>query len=231
MNKRSWILILVVAAVAIPLASAAVAAAAKNQTSRQLLDTRLHLDTPMPAEGSPAPGAVSSRLPQDCAGAWLAAQNLDPVAQSNAYRNLLACPSQYLAMMSFQRPADQDLAGQAVRQNPSDPAAWFWLANAQEATNSPAALDSYLKVVGLDPTDGLAWCRLGFGYEGLDQVEPARDAFLKCCQNEDPGSNGCFGAGRMEEKLGNPRQAILDYRLSRWDGALKKANALAAEQK
>ena len=52
------------------------------------------------------------------------------------------------------------------------------------------------------------------------------NAFAECCGNNDPGVNGCWGAGRMMEKEGNIPQAIYYYRLSHWSTSLQRADTL-----
>ncbi len=74
---------------------------------------------------------------------------------------------------------------------------------------------------------GMVWIGKRVRYEW--NTQHALEAFLTCCNIDDAGSNGCYGAGRMAEKLGDPQKAIEYYRLSRWDGALKRADELEAE--
>jgi hypothetical protein len=58
-------------------------------------------------------------------------------------------------------------------------------------------------------------------------LEQAANAYLNCCLNGDPGSNGCYGAGCMMERLGNLPQAIAYYyRLSCWEEAQNRADEL-----
>ena len=60
-----------------------------------------------------------------------------------------------------------------------------------------------MNTVSLAPKNGLAWCRLGYSYEQTHELEQAATAYLNCCLNGDRGSNGCYGAGRVMEQLGN----------------------------
>lgn len=56
--------------------------------------------------------------------------------------------------------------------------------------------------------------------------QAALEAYLQSCYHGDSGANGCLGASRMAEKLGDPRAAIQYYRLSRYRGALQRADEL-----
>jgi len=114
----------------------------------------------------------------------------------------------------------------ATQYYPDSSKAWFWLGEATAPTDHLGARQAYLRTVALAPRYGLAWCRLGRNYESNSELEKATEAWLNCCLNGDPGKNGCYGAGRMMEQLGNPQQAIEYYRRSHWEGALNRADEL-----
>jgi hypothetical protein len=114
----------------------------------------------------------------------------------------------------------------ATQLYPSSSDAWFWLGEALAPTDRLDARQAYLHTVTLSPHHGLAWCRLGYDFEYDGQLEKALANFLNCCYSGDPGYHGCYGAGRMMEQQGNLPQAIAYHRLSRWEGALKRANEL-----
>jgi hypothetical protein len=56
----------------------------------------------------------------------------------------------------------------------------------------------------------------------------ARNAFIQCCNHGDPGSHGCYNAGRIEQERGQLETAILFYRLSHWEEAHRRADELEA---
>jgi tetratricopeptide (TPR) repeat protein len=168
---------------------------------------------------------------KSCAQKWLsgvvAGKRGDLANQRQIWIQSLACSQQYLSMLRAKVPQDQELASLATQLYPRSAQAWFWLAETSApADRSVGARQAYLRVVELDPQSGLAWCRLGVNYEISHEYGNATQGFLKCCQNGDPGRNGCFGAGRMMEKLGNLTQAITYYRLSRFDVAQQRADEL-----
>jgi tetratricopeptide (TPR) repeat protein len=98
------------------------------------------------------------------------------------------------------------------------------------SSNLPLASQYYAESARLNPSDGLAWCRLGWVEEAQERLPSALDAFWQCCQNGDPGSNGCYSAGRVAEKLGDIPAAIRYYRLSHWSPALQRADELEGSQ-
>jgi tetratricopeptide (TPR) repeat protein len=121
---------------------------------------------------------------------------------------------------------NEKLARMIVGQNPSNPAALFVLAEIVNQQNSKEETNLFEQVVLYDSTNGLAWCRLGTLYNRNKQLDKAVNAFLNCCRNGDPGSNGCYNPGRVMEKLGNLPKAIEYYRLSTSKVALKYAHEL-----
>jgi tetratricopeptide (TPR) repeat protein len=171
----------------------------------------------------------------DCSHVWLvgiaAGQRAGRSAQRQAMVQALGCSPAYLSLVQAIYPKDQEMAQLATQYYTESSKAWFWLGETKAPTDQLAALQAYLRTVALAPYNGLAWCRLGYGYEQMDDLEQATNAFLNCCRNNDPGSHGCYGAGLMMEQLGNLPQAIAYYRLSHWEGALKRAQELEASLK
>ena len=101
----------------------------------------------------------------------------------------------------------------------------FVLASILSNSQPDRAIQLYRQGLQHKPHDGVRWRELG---DLLSRTDPraALEAYLESCYNGDPGSNGCYGAGRMMEKLGDPQQAIEYYRRSHWEGALNRADEL-----
>jgi tetratricopeptide (TPR) repeat protein len=166
-----------------------------------------------------------------CAHTWLAGmaagQRRDLSTQHQSLEQALGCSPAYVTLVQAVYPADQELARLAAQTYPASARAWFWLGETLASNDLPAAREAYLHTVTLAPHHALAWCRLGRNSESSGDLGKASAAWLACCLNGDPGKNGCWGAGRMMEQLGNLPQAILYYRLSRWQGALDRAQLLS----
>jgi tetratricopeptide (TPR) repeat protein len=123
-------------------------------------------------------------------------------------------------------PNNQALAQQAIKIYPDKSEAWFWLAEISAGQGQKdLAIQQYRRVVALDPINALAWCHLGKVLADNDIAE-AREAYLNCCYNGDPGSNGCYNAGRLAELQGNLSEAIRIYRYSHWQPARRRADEL-----
>lgn len=106
---------------------------------------------------------------------------------------------------------------------------WYWLGEALVQGGFDAqAIIAYQRALQLDPADGLAWCRLARLLYPQDPLV-AREAFLRCCFNGDPGSNGCFNVARIEEERGDIANAIIFYRLSRNGEIRQRADDLEAK--
>ena len=92
------------------------------------------------------------------------------------------------------------------------------------------AIDLYQRLLELRPHDGVLWRELG---DLLVEKDPytAIDAYLQSCYKKDPGAHGCYNAGRTAENLGDLHAAIRYYRLSKWSGALERADTLEAQLK
>lgn len=103
----------------------------------------------------------------------------------------------------------------------------FVLAATLSKDDPAQAVDLYRQGLTAKPYDGIRWFELG---DLLSKTDPqaALEAYLQSCIYGDPGSHGCYGAGRMAEQLGDPTQAIEYYRRSSWVEALKRADELEA---
>ena len=165
-----------------------------------------------------------------CAHIWLTAAQAGKrgnlAAERNAWQQALACSPDNVSLLEALFPQDGEMALLATQTYSENSKAWFWLGETLAPTDPLVARQAYLRTVALAPSNGLAWCRLGVNYDRDSEFEKASASFLNCCFNGDPGSNGCYGAGRMMEKLGDPQKAIEYYRLSRWEGALNRAKEL-----
>jgi tetratricopeptide (TPR) repeat protein len=164
-----------------------------------------------------------------CALNWLRLGRLPASEASAAYRAALDCGTTYLKMAQFARPLDANLAAYAVERYPASATAWLWWANNLKDTDRLAALKAFQVTVSLDPSIALAWCESGRIYEIQKQFDLARDSYYHCCSTGDTGSQGCYGAGRMEEKLGNPQAAIAAYLRSKYIRSLNRAKELEKE--
>lgn len=163
----------------------------------------------------------------DCRSWWLAGQiSHSPLERQQDRAAFLVCTPQALGLVMAAAPQDRKLAEQAVAAYPTLSAAWFWLADIEKPGNPVLATSLYERVVQLNPHHGLSWCRLGTLNEQAGRLQQAELNYLQCCENGDPGSNGCYGAGRILEKTGDLRGAIQVYRLSHWKGALDRANEI-----
>ena len=169
-----------------------------------------------------------------CNESWLKTMALyktGGLPEEAAWQAVLTCGPDYLPLLQAVQPANRKLAEQAATLYPNNAKVWFWLGEINNPKDGASALEDYQKAVSLDPSYALAWCRVGSALESANRTQEAADAFLNCCRLGDPGSNGCYGAGRMEEKLGNPEKAIEYYRLSLWGGALQRADELEKQLK
>ncbi len=167
---------------------------------------------------------------EPCERSWfrtMHTRNQGGVIPKEQVESALACGAEYIPLLAVIAPTNVEDARLATILYPQEARAWFWLAEASAPVDTAAERSAYLQTVRLEPSYGLAWCRLGRNYSTAGELQKAQEAFLNCCIYGDPGSNGCYGAGRMAEKLGDLQKAIEYYRLSRWDGALDRADELA----
>ncbi|MDR3574713.1 MAG: hypothetical protein P4L50_12680 [Anaerolineaceae bacterium] len=144
----------------------------------------------------------------------------------------LMCSPEAVHMVQAIAPRDKVLATMAVKLYPKNITALYWLVklleinNPTEINNPKDTVSLYEWIVQINPNDGIAWREIGFFEELSGQLLAAESAYLNCCSNGDAGFNGCLGAGRVAEKLGNPRQAIEYYRLSKFPASLQRADQL-----
>jgi tetratricopeptide (TPR) repeat protein len=101
----------------------------------------------------------------------------------------------------------------------------FIMATILAATDPSRAIELYQDGLQRSPRDGVRWYELGHLLADVD-VEAALEAYARSCRYGDPGSHGCYGAGRMAERQGDVFLAIEYYRQSRWAGAQERADQL-----
>jgi len=170
----------------------------------------------------------------DCQANWMAGKAAELSGNEGEKRatwiNYLACSTTSIDVLRLTLPMDTAFAKKAVSLYPNNLDALYWLGSSLEYVDPKQAIISYNRIVQIDPRQGLAWCQLGNLYTN-QAINLSLDAFLQCCSNEDPGGNGCVNAGRLMEKLGDPRKAIQYYRLSTWQVALDRADELAKQLK
>lgn len=186
-----------------------------------------------PTDFDQAVSILSPITEEDCRVNWqlilLTYDRERAIDVENNITNLLACTQNSVEWLLLIYPNRTDIAAKAVQQYPNDPKAWFWLGDlAKETGNIELAKDYFNESIRLVPAYDLAWCRLGWINEGQGLISEAEGSFLRCCENGDPGSNGCYGAGRMAEKLNDIPSAIQYYRRSHWLPALQRADELEA---
>lgn len=149
----------------------------------------------------------------------------DSAGRGAAWRNLLDCSDKYTGYMAVLAADDTELARHAIIAQPLSPAGYFWLASSISAANPGEAIERYKQGLMFAPEDGHRWLALADLLEPRDQAA-ALDAYLMACRNGDPGANGCLRAGTIVESTGDIPTAIEIYRLSKWSGALERADEL-----
>lgn len=172
---------------------------------------------------------LKQQLPTNCQANWLLSRLKDQ--EPSIYLSIMECSQDYWPLVSNVYPTKLILAKQAVTLKPQSEMAWLWLAQAQKASDPVSALSSYINVASLNPYNGLAWCQIGNIYENQANYIQAEEAYLNCCKNEDPGLNGCYGAGRMAEISGDTILAIKYYRMSIFSSSIDRANELEKQLK
>jgi predicted Fe-S protein YdhL (DUF1289 family) len=119
-----------------------------------------------------------------------------------------------------------DLAETAVARYPQLAATHFWLAESIATQNADAAIAAYRQGLALNRGDGRRWFALAQIYRQQGQDDNAFAAMVEACYNGDPGSNACWGAGRMAEEREDWEQALVLYRHSLWEHARQRADEL-----
>jgi O-antigen ligase len=149
----------------------------------------------------------------------------DRPARNASWGTVLGCGPEFIPLMTVLAPADEALAREAIDQQPDSAVAYFWLAESVAGRRPQEAVVAYRQGLALAPDDGVRWQALGDLLVERD-LDGAVEAYLQSCYNGDPGANGCWRAGRVAEEQGNRAAAIAYYRLSKWDGALQRADEL-----
>jgi hypothetical protein len=152
----------------------------------------------------------------------------DVAGRSTAWSALLDCTETYTGYMAVVAMDDVSLARQAVAAQPANAAAYFWLAPLLAAGTPDEAAAVYRQGLALAPKDGRRWLALAELLESRDDAS-ALEAYLQACRNGDPGANGCYRAGLLAEARGDMPAAIGFYRLSKWEGALARADELEGQ--
>jgi tetratricopeptide (TPR) repeat protein len=204
---------------------------ARNQAFTQALWAALR----QPPDYIQALSLLKPVISKDCRVNWqmvLLAYRMDTPPDVEPYlNNMLDCTPRAVGWLLQIAPQHEDLALRASQLYPQEPSTWFWLGDLAKTSGDLISAEKYFsESVRLDPTYDLASCRLGSIYEQQGLFQAALDSFWQCCQNGDPGSNGCYGAGRMAEKLNDIPAAIRYYSRSHWLPALQRADELAASK-
>lgn len=165
---------------------------------------------------APPPQGELERL--DCHQLWL--------QEDRDLARILPCSPVYMDMIRVLTPTDAALADEARALYPNLTEPLYWLAESQGSYTAPINLPVYQQIVAEYPTEGLAWCYLGYQYERDGDIQASLGARINCCFNGDPGSNGCYNAGRLYEGMGDQENAIKYYLLSKWEPAREKGRAL-----
>lgn len=172
---------------------------------------------------------------QDCRIHWqisVLALRIDnePDIETDLHK-MLECSPRAVDWLYLIAPLRSDLALQAASLYPGEARTWLWLGDLAQSNGDLARASQYFaESTRHDPVYGLAWCRLGRVDEQRGLLEEAVGAFWQCCQNGDPGSHGCYGAGRVSEQLGDIPNAIRYYRRSHFPPALERAAELEDAQ-
>jgi len=142
--------------------------------------------------------------------------------RDEAWAEWLRCPEARVAFLEVFLEEDVRWAERSVRLAPQDAESWFWLARLRAATDPDEAIALYQQGLERNPFDALRWRELGDLLVNRDP-EAAIQAYLNSCIYGDPGSNGCYRAGRTAERLGDLERAARYYRLSRNEGIRQMA--------
>ncbi|MHB8132782.1 MAG: tetratricopeptide repeat protein [Anaerolineaceae bacterium] len=174
----------------------------------------------------------------NCHFLWLeSVSNRNDFTSLVDFVDLLNCSYIYVPFVYSKFPYQVSLAKIAVDRFPKEIDPLFWLAesNLLNEINSNSFLieesnkEIFLKILSMNPKEGLAWCKLGNIYNKEGDIEKAINSFSQCCKNYDPGMNGCVNAGRLLEAQGDYIDAINYYRLSIWQLSQKEADRLEAQ--
>ena len=90
---------------------------------------------------------------------------------------------------------------QAVKQNPTDPHAWYNLGMLEKnSANSQAAIDAFRRVTEIDPNDADTWYFLGASYAQNKQYPEAIDAFQHALKLNPLHASAEFGLSRAYQQ-------------------------------
>ncbi|MBI5646196.1 MAG: O-antigen ligase family protein [Ignavibacteriae bacterium] len=149
----------------------------------------------------------------------------DPLRRDSSWHNVLATDSRYILLVRQAAPENRGLSDWALQTHPASARACFWAAALRAREDTAAAIRLYRRGLAVDANAALEWRALG---DLLKDHDPraAIWAYLESCRRGDPGANGCLLAGITAEKLGEYRDAVRYYRMSRWRGAHTLADSL-----
>jgi cytochrome c-type biogenesis protein CcmH/NrfG len=119
-----------------------------------------------------------------------------------------------------------DMAELSASDSPWSVEPTFILAKAIGQDDPEKAIRLYQDGLQRKPTDGVRWYELGHLLLREGRLSEALQAYLESCRRGDPGSHGCYGAGRTAEAMGDLTAALRYYRMSKWEGALQRAAEL-----
>ena len=146
--------------------------------------------------------------------------------QPNQLEELINYSPLYMHMIKNIFPTSRAFAELAITSYPDDTIPLYWLIDSMVDKTTVDKKRIYEKILSLNPKDGVAWRHLGLIYIAEKNIPAAIDAHIKSCYNGDPGSNGCYNAGRLLEQEGRYEEAISFYRLSRHDFIRANADRL-----
>lgn len=141
---------------------------------------------------------------------------------------LIACSSTSMRMLWSIYPSEPALANLAVQLYPGQAAPLYWLISVTDPQITDQSKPLIEEILRINPRDGLAWRYLGIILIQEDDIQGAIEAHIHSCYNGDPGSNGCYNAGRLLEQEGRYEEALYYYRLSRWPVSQQAADDLEA---
>ncbi len=163
-----------------------------------------------------------------CQKFWLLGLGEQSTHKKETYwQTALRCSQQYLTSIRFQLPDSKILANDSVQQYPYLPQGWFWLASQHNKMNDPAtSIRFYERGLNLEPDNGVALYGLAEAFEADGQYAQAIKAYIKSCEYLNQGTDCYVRAGKIMERLGDIKSAILYYRLSIFPDAHTRADEL-----
>ncbi len=167
-----------------------------------------------------------------CRESWLYFIRADHdirVNNSRWIKSLMTCSELYVSMLSKLYPENLELANLAVWEYPNEVTPYYWVINATDPSLREIPKGPVEKILSINPKEGLAWRYMGLIYLKEGNIPAAIDAHIQSCYNGDPGSNGCYNAGRLYEQIGDYQNAIKYYSFSKNEGYRANADHLEAE--